>query len=64
VAAGRLAALLDPRGRARAAQLAHALRRVPLFRDLPADDLVAVLRRPGQAERWLAAHGQGAARTA
>lgn len=40
----RLAALLAPRGRAREAQFAHALRTVPLFRDLPAGDLVAIWR--------------------
>jgi CRP-like cAMP-binding protein len=44
VAGGRLAVLLDPRGRGREAQLAHALRRVPLFQELPPDDLVAVWR--------------------
>jgi CRP-like cAMP-binding protein len=39
---GRLAALFDRRGQARKARLAHALRAVPLFRDLPAADLVAI----------------------
>jgi CRP-like cAMP-binding protein len=41
----RLAALLDPRRRAREAQLAHALRSVPLFQDLPAADLVDIWQR-------------------
>jgi CRP-like cAMP-binding protein len=42
-----LASLLDRRGRARdagEAQLAHALRTVPLFGELPADDLLSVWR--------------------
>jgi len=41
----RLAALLNPIGRAREAQLAHPLRAVPLFTHLSADNLIAVWRR-------------------
>jgi CRP-like cAMP-binding protein len=41
----RLAALLNPRGYARETQLSHALRSVPLFKNLPAGDLVALWRR-------------------
>ena len=40
----RLAALLDRGGRAREAQLAHALRAVPVFAELPRADLLAVWR--------------------
>jgi CRP-like cAMP-binding protein len=40
----RLATLLNPMGRAREAQLAHALRTIPLFKELPADDLIALWR--------------------
>ena len=40
----QLAALFAPRDRAGEARLAHALRAVPLFRDLPAAELVAVWR--------------------
>jgi hypothetical protein len=38
---GRLAALADRRGQARKARLAHALRAVPIFCDLPAAELTA-----------------------
>ena len=38
----RLAALFDRRGQARKARLAHALRAVPLFRDLAVADLVTI----------------------
>jgi CRP-like cAMP-binding protein len=41
----RLAALLGRGGRAREAQLAHALRAVPVFAELPRADLLAVWRR-------------------
>ena len=37
--------LFPPRKRARELQLAHALRSVPLFRDLPAEDLLDIWRR-------------------
>jgi CRP-like cAMP-binding protein len=37
--------LFQPRRRARELQLAHALRSVPLFRDVPAAELVAIWRR-------------------
>src|SRR5262245_58103367 len=40
----RLADLFGPRGQHHEAQLAHALRTVPLFRDLPAAELAAVWR--------------------
>src|SRR5215207_3770541 len=40
----RLADLLNPGARSREAQLAHALRTVPLFSQLPAADLVTVWR--------------------
>jgi CRP-like cAMP-binding protein len=40
----RLADLLSPGARAREAELAHALRSVPLFRELPAGDLLGVWR--------------------
>ncbi|HEV2123181.1 MAG TPA: protein kinase [Chloroflexota bacterium] len=40
----RLATLLNPIGYAREAQLAHALRSLPLFKELPASDLVELWR--------------------
>src|SRR5919198_2924932 len=40
----RLVALLRPREHSRWAQLAHTLRSVPLFREVPAVDLVAIFR--------------------
>ena len=39
-----MSALFHPRKRARELQLSHALRGVPLFADLPAQDLVAIWR--------------------
>ena len=40
----RLVDLLNPSARAKESQLAHALRAVPLFKELPADDLVRIWR--------------------
>jgi CRP-like cAMP-binding protein len=46
----RLASLFDVRSRDREAQLAHALRAVPLFRGLPAGDVIAVWRHLDQVQ--------------
>ncbi|HZG69570.1 MAG TPA: protein kinase [Herpetosiphonaceae bacterium] len=40
-----MASLFQPRKRARELQLAHALRNVPLFKEVPPQDLVAIWRR-------------------
>ena len=60
------AALLEGHGwRAEAVGLAQGIALVEVRRlAVRGTPLVAVLRRPGEAERWLAAHGRGAARTA
>jgi CRP-like cAMP-binding protein len=50
----RLSAVLNPRSHAREAQLAHALRDVPLFKNLPTDDLITLWR---QLERVRAEAG-------
>jgi hypothetical protein len=59
------AALLEGHGwRAEAVNLAQGIALVEVRRlAVRGTPLVAVLRRPGEAERWLAAHGRGAART-
>ena len=46
----RLVELLNPAARAKEAQLAHALRTVPLFKELPPDDLVRIWRALAEQE--------------
>ena len=46
----RLVDLLNPAARAREAQLAHSLRSVPLFKELPAGDLVNIWRHLSQVQ--------------
>ncbi|HET7771083.1 MAG TPA: cyclic nucleotide-binding domain-containing protein, partial [Chloroflexota bacterium] len=46
----RLVDLLNPAARAKDTQLAHALRAVPLFKDLPPDDLVRIWRALAEQE--------------